>query len=556
MSEVLPLQLVAIICRNLHAYEITCTSRLACKDLCALLADAVVPIRLGPMRGAASSPNPVLLHAVLWALTDAPTRRTLTLKTCLRLLEVAVSRCQTEDQLRQLEPVLSRFGGPADTLRDGTPLLDPALAAAAASNRTALLWLRSRGWPLDRDRLLHTAAQHADLPFLQWLHTAFLQPQPPAPMGPDGNPRPNPGLKDNILVSAAASETQDALGKMEWLLSQGCYASGQAACAAARQGNLPALQLLTAQRFCKPDARALQAALCGGYTHVADWLIRQGYCSLTSQGGYEAAVKGVASGGSVASMQWVQQQVRKMQQRGEEEEWLYHGCLEDAAKVGACAEVINWLVELGADPRMGQPNLVTTAARSGSIPTVRHLLGLGVRVERGAAALQRAACCKDITMFKMLMSETECEWGESVVRQVLQSLAGRGTLDSLAVVQWFMGVHGGKYSPGGHHCAVTQACWAGDVAVVRWLVEELGHPIGPNAVNAAAHSGCCALVELLLSYGHVSTRCGDAYVNAAEHGDLEMLELLWERHVPWGAGELLGLHGAGVCVCLICIMQH
>ncbi len=569
MSDVLPLQLVAVTRRDLHTYEITCTMRLVSKELCALLADAVVPIRLGRTHGAAApaaSSHAVPLHAVMWALTDAPTRRSLTLKTLLRLLEVAVSRCQTEDQLRQLEPVLSRFSGPVTfdapdrhgRLDCKELVLDPALAAAAASNRTALLWLRSRGWPLDRDGLLHNAAHHADLPFLQWLHTTFLQPQPPA-TAPDSSPSPSPSLKDTILISAAVSTTPDTVDKVEWLLSQGCCASGDAAYTAARQGNLPALQLLTAQGNCTLDERALQDALCGGHTHVADWLVRQGYCSLTTQGGYEAAFEGAASGGSMVAMQWVQQQVQKLQQQGEEvwkpRSWLYQKCLLDAAKVGACAEVLDWFVGLGADPRMA--HLVITAARSGSSATVRHLMGLGARAVSDSATLRWAACCKDIAMFKLLMIETECKLGEQVTSVTVRNLAGRGTPDSLEVLQWFIGMHGSEYVHGKYGCAVMEACWAGDVAVVRWLVEELGHPIGPNALNAAAHSGCCALVELLLSYGHVSTRCrGDSYVNAAEQGDLGMLQLLWERQVPWDAGGLVGVGGAGVRVCLTRAVQH
>ncbi len=487
-----PLDLVAHICRHLlRAY----TARLICKDLHLLLFETgAAVLRLGPSCSVAPAPEDVPLYAVLWSLHDTTTRRALSLKVRARLLEVAVSRSHTDRQLLQLKPLLQHLAAPFRA-RNESRVYDPACAAAAAGNRPGLRWLHARGWPLDRDGLLHAAAEHADLSLLQWLHTTFLQP-------PACNDVRSGAAGMSPLLPAAAGSPNQALGKVSWLLSLGCRATGDAACAAARCGHLPVLQLLaghSSSRSSFLDDGTLFAALQGGALHVADWLVAQGLCSPHTGPGFRAAVRGVAAGGRVESMRWVQQQyhVRPAELPSDSAQVVQAALRTAARSENGSVQVIDWLVTLGADPIAGG-GLIAAAAASGSVCMVRHVVALGCR--DFGNALVNAAARADGAMLRFLLDEAGCPWEPLSGLGVVRALAGSGAANSLQLLQWLTGR---GYEPAREDYAVTAACSAGKLDVVRWLVEEQGYPVGPDALPAASGSGCCALVELLLSHAHV-----------------------------------------------------
>lgn len=117
---------------------------------------------------------------------------------------------------------------------------------------------------------------------------------------------------------------------------------------------------------------------------------------------------------------------------------------------------------------------------------------------------------------------------------VVRALAGSRAANTLQLLQW---LKGRGYALAREDYAVTAACSAGKLDVARWLVEEQGYPVGPDALPAAAGSGCCALVEVLLSRAHVPRDKGwEAYVAAGALGALDVLDVPWCNGVPWEPG--------------------
>jgi hypothetical protein len=92
----------------------------------------------------------------------------------------------------------------------------------------------------------------------------------------------------------------------------------------------------------------------------------------------------------------------------------------------------------------------------------------------------------------------------------------------------------GRGHPGA--VGVQQAAEAGSLAIVRWLVEECGCPVGPGALQGAADSGNEALIEYLVARG--APLANLSFAGAANAGDLATLRLLVGVRVPWGKGAL------------------
>ncbi len=88
-------------------------------------------------------------------------------------------------------------------------------------------------------------------------------------------------------------------------------------------------------------------------------------------------------------------------------------------------------------------------------------------------------------------------------------------------------------------CATTR----GDLALVQYLQQEVlngAWPAGSHSADAAAYSGCEALVEWLAGQpGWLAGPMDLPYMEAAVHGDLATLRALRRLGVAWGAEDSL-----------------
>ncbi len=211
-------------------------------------------------------------------------------------------------------------------------------------------------------------------------------------------------------------------------------------------------------------------------------------------------MRGVAA---AESMQLVQEQYRRMPASLPPGSiWVLQAALGTAAQLNdSSTEVVDWLVQLGADPT-ADGDLIGLAAASGSVQVVQQLIALGCWAgwQDFGYALVYAAARADGAMLRFLLDGAGCPWEPLSGLGVVRALVGSGAANSLQLLQW---LRGQGYEPAREDYAVTAACSAGKLDVVRWLVEQQGHPVGPDALSAASGNGCCALLELLLSHAHV-----------------------------------------------------
>ncbi len=147
--------------------------------------------------------------------------------------------------------------------------------AAASGDLSRLAWLRDSDFPLCTVEMLEAVVRDADLVFIHRLEQegGYLPPAEEAET-----------WTSERVVAAAAASTRDSATKLRWLAGRGAaLGSRKALRAAARSGNLEAVQLLAGQGGQEPAGRegeagaVLDAAVRSGSIPVAAWLRQAGY---------------------------------------------------------------------------------------------------------------------------------------------------------------------------------------------------------------------------------------------------------------------------------------
>ncbi len=107
---------------------------------------------------------------------------------------------------------------------------------------------------------------------------------------------------------------------------------------------------------------------------------------------------------------------------------------------------------------------------------------------------------------------------------------------------------GGGRQPVVLSSALPAAASRGDLALVRYLVEELQlqRELSAEVISAAAGSGCEALLEWLAREQGCPVRGPDAWVRAGRLGDRAVLGCLLRLGVPWGQGLARAAADAGL----------
>ncbi len=492
---VLPLDLLSRALEFLDANERALNVRLVSKEICERFS--------GRQHGTArfSLPLPENARNAAWQPHLQQAMKHSTYDNTIKIFSTAASSgCEVNLQLAWglLRPYL-----PLAPDRQLYEVKGAGPAAIKAGHLELLTRIAQLGAPVDTHRTLEAAAKHLDLAGLQavWEQLGW---EPPANRGQEA--------LCELLMSAGRSSVA-AAEKLEWLLSM---ASGRgwlclsdqvqavaAAAGAAAAGSLPLLTWLRGQSvdwrrvriedwevfyYMEPMAFVISEALLHGHVAVADWLVDEAGITLPHQ-----------------------------QEEGQDGAGEPDGREKD---------------EEGFHDRVWRE-----VAASGNEVVVRWLLARGVPVE--LAALQAAAEAGQLDMLRFLHKECGLGLPKTVFAEGARSR-------SLPTMRWLLQA-GCPMSPE----AYNRAAFAGDAAMVLWLLQEAGCPWSvrpffdtmPEVIRSWSYSGSgkeelLQLVRTLVAAGcpHGGERSMTA---AALHGYLPVLRYLHEElGVGFGYGTL------------------
>ncbi len=416
-----------------------------------------------------------------------------------------------------------------------TDLDDAGTAAVKRCHISSLSLLLARCPGLvDRPRTLGAAAKHCPLPQLQeaW---GLLS-------AADSSPR----LDGDVLGAAAEAATPDAVAKMEWVLLQGgCSLTAATAAAAARSGDLARLRWLR-ERGCPCNTGCvLAAALQHADLSVAEWLVDEAGCPLPGpedqeheRGSHAAA----AASGSIAKLRW-------LRDRGSDFMLGRIDHMVAAAVEGGHLELLRFLQQEGGDEvRLVLRDFwyMERAIRSGSVETAAYLLDAGCPLHSNHHRYyvwELAGCTGSADMVRWLVVEA----GEDLLGRFSNLIeawpattaAERHNAQLLEVLR----MHQDTVLHDNGELMLIFAAGRSDVALLRYLHQELGFGLGPRVLAEAAGGGCEVVMEWLVDRGcaaGVEHRLLDGcYWAAGWCGNLAALECLRRLGVPWSEGLLL-----------------
>ncbi len=425
-----------------------------------------------------------------------------------------------------LEASISRFEVQADR-SDMGDLEVAATAVVKSSHALAVLsWLLDRCPGLvHRPTVLQAAAQHCPLSQLQQVWALLSAAGSGVQLG------------GSVLNAAAVSTTPDALPKLEWLLHHGGGSlTSDTAAAAASSGDLSRLVWLR-ERGCPIDSwQVLEAALEHADLSMAEWSAEQVGCRTLIQ--QEAQVAGIAvpiaaaASGSVAKLRWLQaHDVATLPEPPD-----HRRPVEAAARSGQL-EAVRFLHQEGGDQLLST-RVMEAAIRSGNLEVAAYLLEAGCPLE--GLEWYEAGCTGNLAAVRWLLEEVH--------------LSAHGDLDDL-IAAWPESWQSNRrlleavqlVAPPGSSLEepndmLEAAAVRSDVALLRYLHEELGCELGPEVLWAAARGGCEAVMEWLVEHGCAAgaeeVMLDVCYLLAGERGDLAGLRSLRSLGVPWSE-ELL-----------------
>ncbi len=425
---------------------------------------------------------------------------------------------------------------------------DPGVAAVKAGHPQLLGWLLHRCPGLLRpSSVLRAAARHCDLAGLQAVWGA-LGGGVGSSDGGSSSPTNQPGWHQAVLDTAAKSVTPDGPAKLEWLLaiSDGsCRLQESTAMWAVCCGGLGLLRWLHGHGCPMDDQVVLNCALLHADLAVAECLVDEAGCKLPA-GGSAASHWGrllaaaARSPDGVAKLAW-------LQKRGAPPPAAELVC--EAVCAGQ-AEVARSLLQVpGAISalRQGGLGMRLVAVKSHSIPTLELMCEAGVQFTHDGYT----SAAGSLAMVRWLACNTEAPTGHDLYQ--LTYCWGRDTpahsRELLEAVQLLVGEAVRRGARVGYRAALATAAERGDVALVRYLLQQqrlTGWPQyqpGWDFLVLAAKAGCEALLEWLVEENPGCLGLAGArqtpYVAAAKNGDRGTLAALRRLGVPWGAEDVV-----------------
>ncbi len=532
-----PPELLLAVLSRLPPNEVALSARRTCRAAAqhfaeehhrtAAIGQPLPPHAAGPLEEAATAFRGITLNSKLYTLSVAA---------------ASGSEASLEVAWRLLQPCLFPELLHTDFYLDELPfnIDDAGTAAAKRGHISALAWLLDRCPGLvNRIDTLEAAAKHCSLPQLQeaWGLLSAVD----SSLSLDGH----------VLAAAAEAPMFDAIPKMQWVLQEGgCSPTSYTAVVAARSGDLARLRWLR-ERGCPCNTfDVLAAALQHADLSVADWLVDEVGCPLPGAGDEcqrdrQSVLEAAAASGSVGKLRWLRdrgldfmlgpvmpmvsaavgcghlEMLRFLQQEGGDEVrlMLRNPCLVEAVIRSGSVETAEYLLDADCCIRCHDDHMWRIVGQTGSVDMVRWLLG-----EAGADLL---GCASDLIE----------GWPETTAPGVHNAQL----LEALRM-------DAGTVSFGREEPMLREAACRSDVALLRFLHEELGFGLGPGVLAAAAGGGCEAVMEWLVERGCAEGNewglLDKCYLKAGQRGNLAALECLRRLGVPRGEGLLSRAVGA------------
>ncbi len=320
---------------------------------------------------------------------------------------------------------------------------EPGTAAAAAGHPHLLRWLVQHRTPLHGARALEAVACHCGLPAL---HAAWELLRNQRAGGC------HVSLTDAVLDAAAGSLAPDAVEKVAWVLEQGssgggsgdssssggrCSLRAATAAAAAKAGNLLLLRWLRDRGCPCGTVEVLAAALGGVGVGVAQWVLAAGGLQLEQ---LPAAAHAQLAAAAAAAADPAAPEVPDQG--------------EDFAR--GCVEPLVWLQQRGV-------------RLQGDVASSREV---------GQAALVAAAGQGRLRAMRNLLQECHVP----PTHAALVAAAGCGSLGSVPAAACLLAA-GCTAHPATYGAAAAR----GDLAAVRWLVEEARCPWDVATLSRVIH---------------------------------------------------------------------
>ncbi len=262
-----------------------------------------------------------------------------------------------------------------------------------------------------------------------------------------------------------------------------------------------------------------------------------------------SAAEGAATSGNLPVLRWLCEQGLDLRGAGRGWSLDAFGTIAGALRHGHVA-VADWLVDEAGCPlpqegEQAEERMILWggAARGGSVEAMRWLLQRGVPMHH--RAIESAAQAGRLEAVQFLHGE----FGLALTEEVFRAAAGSR---SLPTATWLLQA-GCPMSP----AAYQRAAMAGDVGMVRWLVQEAGCPLGQDALlncvkywpgGRGSGGDLEQALRVLVGAGGLlpppsATPCLD---EAAGHGDLPLLRYLHEElGIGFGPGTLVATARAG-----------
>ncbi len=417
----LPTAVIVRILELLPANARALTGRLVCHDAWKALS--------GPEHCTASLNQPLPPHAALWDQEAGQQyMRQLSFRNKWQLLCTAAtsgSEVNLEVAWALLQPSLFPGLSGEDYLETLTKAPRPGLAAVQAGHPQLLRWFLDRcPRVLELGPTLEAAAKHCDLAGLQAAWHAL----PCAHGDSSGSRLP---LGQDVLDAAAQSATGDGLAKMQWILGQGrraCKLTEATAVYVARSGDVAGLQWLR-DRGCRMTRTVLEAALQYGSWDVVQWVLGAYSWMLPGAGGMPVAewYRMIRSAGiSTLASQWY-------------------------PMFRAAANSADWQAR------------------------VQWLESRGGRLEDCTSSIHSEAMYSSISAFVPSVAlSLLVPWPSSSWARVQPQLAGAAAASGSIELAQRARSAGVAFTP----CHLYTAADLSDLAMLRWLVQEAGVPVG------------------------------------------------------------------------------
>ncbi|GIL64091.1 hypothetical protein Vafri_18066 [Volvox africanus] len=226
-----------------------------------------------------------------------------------------------------------------------------------------------------------------------------------------------------------------------------------------------------------------------------------------------------------AKLEWLEDLWQQRQQFNEVHE-VPDVCQAVMSHPTEAAERLMWLQQRGYSVSTG--TALVTACKNGCMAAVQVLLSQGLSADAAMSPAAKAAVMGGhLAILQALHGFRPLERTDGVY--MLEVAAGGG---HVKIVAWLVEVLGIGLGDGYGELLTKAASRSGSVEMIAWL-QERSCPWSSECLSLAAKAGCEMAVTYLVEHGCCIPRSGAPYVLAVQNDDMAMVRCLRRLGVPW-----------------------